>query len=139
MTLVDGTQVRLDSGAQFRAGTSLAAGVQVVQLDGGAHFRREYVPPQPGIPETGLLIMVDRAVLASAGAEFVVRMHRETTYVDVIDRNRPPRDSSEESVGLMSAKGQRLRLHAGERGRILRSDTVEKLAPVKKPDAPAPK
>lgn len=73
-------------------------------MQGTAHFKLDWKPRKGGEPASGIVMILGRATLGSAGAECIVRMKSDTREVDVIDRGRPTPDSTAEVVDVIDAK-----------------------------------
>jgi ferric-dicitrate binding protein FerR (iron transport regulator) len=140
MTLLNGTEVLLDSGADFRVSNRLVGGgIQAtVLIVGRAHFKLDWKPVKAGEPLTGLLVMHDRSTLATDGAEFIMRIRNDTADVEVIDRHRRTADSAAESVKISDETGKTSVVHAGERVALIRNKKVIHLPPTLTPSPGKP-
>jgi ferric-dicitrate binding protein FerR (iron transport regulator) len=131
MTLLNGTQVRLDTGTDFRVINRLAGGgIQMVQLVyGRAHLKLDWKPTKAGEPLSGLVLGQKKVTITTDGAQFIVRARNDTTALDVIDRHVKT-DSAGELVKVVDAKGKQFVVPAGHGVLLYRGLKLRDLPPL---------
>jgi hypothetical protein len=136
MTLLNGTQVRLDPRTEFKVINRLVGGgIQAVQLVyGRAHLKLDWKPTKAGEPVSGLVLGQNKVSIVTDGAEFIVRASNDTTALDIIDRHAQARAGGER-VKVVDAKGKVFTVRAGQGVLLYRGLKLRDLPPLN----PAPK